>query len=111
MMEMGMFACSFPGCGAKVSPAHAQVPAMAAIRQAEGRSCITSSDVARHAHCRLHAGIARRNGLKMYSYLGTIQELERRVREREAAKTHFGRYAAPKPETAMGVALRKAGMR
>lgn len=105
-----LLSCVFPGCEVKSAPDKASVPELDAVRQAERKTALAAADLVRHVHCQVHANLARRSGVKMFSYLGTVQEMERRVREREAAKSHFAQYAIPKQETAMGAALQKAGV-
>ena len=108
---MGLLQCAFPECTVQVTPDKAAVPEIESIRHAERKGALGPDDLARHVHCQVHATLARRNGVKMFQYLATVQELERRACERKAAKSHFAQYALPaKPETAMGAALRQAGV-
>lgn len=93
---MTTFACSFPECGRQVPAESASVPAIEAVRQAEGGRAISIADLSRHVLCQEHAAAARGLGrLRMFSLADTTRELERRVAERQKAKTFFARYAAP----------------
>lgn len=87
-------ACSFSGCREKeLLPEFAWVPELKAIRQAEGRKP-SPSHLAKHAFCRTHASLAREtHGVKMYPYIKTLAELERRQAEEEAGRDFFSRYA------------------
>jgi hypothetical protein len=107
---MGLLKCVFPECTTHVPPDKAAVPEIGAIRQAEHKTALEPADLSRHVHCPVHATLARRNGVKMYQYLATVQELERRSREHKAVKSHFAKYAQPAAsETTMQAAFRTSG--
>ncbi len=113
--------CNFDGCGIEVAPEKALVPRIEAIRQAEGKSSITPSDLARHVFCEEHGALGRGFTGGMFSYAETVKRLEQRAAERVQAKQFFAKYAeprkaapgkpAPKPESgknAMQIAFERA---
>jgi hypothetical protein len=130
-MENTTLACTFMGCTHQVSAQKAMVPAIQAIKQAEGGKNPSPADVAKHIYCEEHAQIARSAvQIRMYSYLETVREVERRSKERAEARAFFAKYAvseAPKPnpgkpvnnrnrngngtkDNVMRIALQKAGL-
>lgn len=131
-MENTTLACTFTGCSHHVSAEKAMVPAIQAIKQAESGKNPSPADVAKHIYCEEHAQIARSAAqIRMYSYLETVQEVERRSKERAEAKTFFAKYAVPEVQkptpgqpvkngnrngagakgNVMEIALQKAGLR
>lgn len=130
-MENTTLACTFTGCTHQVTAEKALVPAIQAIKQAEGGKNPSPADVAKHIYCEEHAQLARGAAqIRMYSYLETVQEIERRSKEKAEARAFFAKYAvpeAPKPQpgkpanngnrngngvkgNVMQIALQKAGL-
>jgi hypothetical protein len=85
--------CHFPGCVAKMQPAQAYTPAIAAVRQVIGRP-VTVADLAEHTLCKRHATAAREEKIPVFSYTGSARELERRAAERTNAGKFFQMYSA-----------------
>ncbi len=103
--------CAFPGCAMRVAPDRASVPEVGTICRAEKKNTLSSKDLFRYVHCPVHASRVRKNGVKMYQYLATMQMLKRRERKRKATQKRVTTHLhVPMPETAMGNALRKAGV-
>ena len=106
-------ACVCPGCETKIPAEKAWVPEIRAIRQAEGGKPIVPSDLVRHVHCDADASFARQMKVKMFRYLDTVAEMEKRAEERARVRGHFAKYALPAEPatvTTMGKALQKAGV-
>ena len=130
-MENTTLACTFMGCTHQVLAEKAMVPAIQAIKQAEGGKNPSPADVRKHIYCEEHAQLARGAAqIRMYSYLETVTEVKRRSKEKAEARTFFAKYAVsetPKPNPGqpvkngnrngngakgniMQVALQKAGL-
>ena len=99
-----MINCTFPSCKNRLEPNQAKVPAIEAIRNAISKP-VTVADLAKFVLCGRHSHVARKEGVQTYSYAGTAALLERRVAERETARTHFLHLRA---KTQMGKAIAKA---
>ena len=59
------------------------------------------------------ASFARQMKVKMFRYLDTVAEMEKRAEERARVRGHFAKYALPAEPatvTTMGKALQKAGV-
>jgi hypothetical protein len=119
--------CNFPGCETKdLKPETAMVPSIKAIRQAEGGKVVTPLMLAPHVLCADHAALGRGMGGGMFSYVETVQQLERREADRGKAPAYFARYmpaveppktkpgkpqAQPAPsKTAMQIAFERGGL-
>src|SRR3989344_4390677 len=101
-----MLKCTFPNCcKARLEPNRAMVPAMQAVRNANGGQPVTVADLAKFALCGRHGHMARKEGVQVFSYTGTATLLERRAAERESARVHFLQLRA---KTQMGKAIAKA---
>lgn len=85
--------CSFPGCGSAVPVEKAQTPSLKAIAAANKRS-VTLEALVASALCGRHAHVAKEEGLRLFSFKGSVQELVRRGEERREAKGFFGRFKA-----------------
>ncbi len=101
--------CKFPSCAVQLKPEQAWVPEIQAIRQIIGKP-VTAELLADHIFCGRHARLLReeskQNGKKVlvFSYTGTVAELERRERERTAER------AAAKGLLNLYGAFKKAGL-
>jgi len=106
-----MVKCCFPACGKQVPVTEALVPSIAAIREQLGRA-VEAADIATHVLCRPHGGAARREGISVYNYTGTLAELEnrdkKRAEERQRGQDFFATYRKKKPATAMALAFDRA---
>ncbi len=96
--------CTVEKCPVKLEPATAWVPSLQAIRKVIGK-VVESVELKKHIFCGRHARALREEGLRMYSYTSTLQELERRQGEREAERDAVGRYST------MYLALKDAGVK
>ena len=98
-MENTTLACTFTGCTHQVLAEKAMVPTIQAIKQAEGGKNPSPADVAKHIYCEEHVQIARNAAqMRMYSYLETVKEVERRSEEKAKARTFFAKYAVPEAQ-------------
>ena len=103
---MEMLKCSFPGCNSKMQSEAANVPALSAIRNVTSK-VVTIEELAKHVLCNRHSRAARSAGIKVFSYLGSVKQIEWRLAEREKAGKFFQLYGAfqragigrPKPES------------
>jgi hypothetical protein len=57
---------------------------------------LTENDLANHAVCRRHAAAGREAGVRFFSFVGTIDEIARRRKERETGTAFFSLYGAMK---------------
>lgn len=87
--------CRFPECAGQPTLAQAWVPELAVLRRvAKGE--VTVKTLAENAHCADHARAGRRQGLRFYSYMSTVQELNRRQAEHAKSRDYFQCYGAAK---------------
>lgn len=96
--------CTFEKCSVKLTAATAWVPSLQAIRKVIGK-VVESVELKKHIFCARHARVLREEGVRMYSYTSTLQELEHRQSEREAEREAVGRYST------MYLALKDAGIK
>lgn len=83
--------CHFPPCNVNLVSQNAWVPELKAIRQAIGKP-VTVEVLADHTVCRRHSAVLREQGIKVFSYTGTAEELGRRAEERANAAGFFKLY-------------------
>jgi len=85
--------CIFPGCTTTMDEARASIPSLSSIRKATGKA-LTVEELPKHVLCKKHASLAQSEGVKTFSYKGSVKELERRASERAKAGKFFQLYAA-----------------
>ena len=83
--------CHFTGCVVQLTSNNAWVSGFKAIRQAVGKP-VTQEMLANHTVCRRHSAVLREQGIKVFSYAGTVEKLHRRAEERANAAGFFKLY-------------------
>lgn len=104
--------CNFPSCRVQLHPEQAWVPAIKAIRQVIGKP-VTEEELANRTVCRRHSAVLREQGMRLFSYLGTIAELRRREEEKANAAGYFKLYVPMQAalKAASGNAKARAAMK
>lgn len=84
--------CKFTsGCQIKLTESTAWCPGLQSLQKAIG-GLPEVSDLKKHIFCSRHAHMLRKRNIKMYSYVSTVEQIEKRRRERESEAAAVVQY-------------------